>query len=170
MPSIEVNRIAIGQVRKPHGVQGGLKVTLNNIDLDTLRKMEQLFVKSGSNWKQLTLKSLQGYDDYAIMRFNEIADRTEAETFRDELIYTDRDDLPEQPNNDFYVDDLVGCEVEDEAKVPLGTVAEILNTGAHDVLVVLQDDDETLIPLVDEWVAVIDVEKKYIQVRTVENI
>ncbi|MCF7824793.1 MAG: ribosome maturation factor RimM [Candidatus Marinimicrobia bacterium] len=169
MQATEVNRIAIGVVRKPHGVQGGLKVTLNNIDLDTLRGMEQLFVKSGREWTQLSLKSIQGYDDYAILRFAEIENRNEADNYRDQVIYVDRDALPDQLRHEPAVDDIIGCQVEDENKLPLGIVEDILSTGAHEVLVVLSDAGETLIPLVDEWIVRIDLKDKFIQVRAFEE-
>ncbi len=78
MHSVEVNRTAIGMVRKPHGIKGGLKVTLYTIDLDMLQSLEQLFVNMGNEWKQLTLRNCQGYDDFAILSFNEIPDRTDA--------------------------------------------------------------------------------------------
>lgn len=170
MQTTEVERIAIGVVRKPHGVQGGLKVTLYSIDLDTLQSLEQLFVNSGNNWKSLTLKTVQGYDDYAIIRFNEVADRTEADTFRDQEIYAIRDKLPILENDEFYIDDLIGCDVIDEDDNPLGKVVEILTPGAHEVLVVQQDDMETLVPLVDEWVTNINIQDRSIQVNTAEEL
>lgn len=170
MQTTEVERIAIGVVRKPHGVQGGLKVTLYSIDLDMLQSLEQLFVKSGSNWKSLTLKTAQGYDDYAIIRFSEIADRTEADTFRDQEIYAKRDELPNLEDDEFYADELVGCDVIDENRNPLGKVIEVLTPGAHEVLVVQKDDVETLVPLVEEWVTSINIQDKSIQVNTVEEI
>lgn len=145
-------------------------MTLFSIDLERFQKLEQLFVKSGDKWKQLTLKNAQGYDDFAILHFQEINDRTEAEAFRDYQIYTDRDDLPELEDDEFYFNDLVGCEVIDEENNPLGVVTEVLTPGAHEVLVVNKADIETLIPLVDEWIVSIDAQSKLIQVRTVEEV
>jgi len=170
MHSAEVNRTAIGMVRKPHGIKGGLKVTLYSIDLDTLQSMEQLFVNTGSEWKQLTLRNCQGYDDFAILSFNEIPDRTEAETYRDREIYTLRDDMPELSGAEFYSDDLIDCEVVDENNNNLGKVIEILSPGAHDVLLIQQGDSETLVPLVDEWVVDIDLGNRRIQINSPEEV
>ena len=169
MYSVEVNRTAIGVVRKPHGIKGGLKVTLYSIDLDTLQNLEQLFVNTGSEWKQLTLRNSQGYDDFAILSFNEIPDRTEAESYRDREIFTLRDDMPELSDEEFYIDDLIDCEVVDENNKNLGKVTEIINPGAHDVLLIKQGDSETLVPLVDEWVVEIDLDGCRIQVNSVED-
>ncbi len=170
MHSAEVNRTAIGMVRKPHGIKGGLKVTLYSIDLDTLQSMEQLFVNTGSEWKQLTLRNCQGYDDFAILSFNEIPDRTDAEMYRDREIYALRDDMPELSDEEFYIDDLIDCEVVDEKNNNLGKVIEILSPGAHDVLLIQQGDSETLVPLVDEWVVDIDLESRRIQINSPEEV
>jgi len=170
MVSAEVNRAAIGVVRKPHGIQGGLKVTLYSIDLDMLQNLEQLFVNTGSEWKQLTLRNCQGYDDFAILSFNEIPDRTEAEWYRGREIFTLREDLPELSDDEFYIDDLIDCEVVDENNQSLGKVVEILSPSAHDVLLVQQGDSEILVPLVDEWVIDIDLDARRIQVHSAEEL
>jgi len=170
MHSTEVNRAAIGVVRKPHGINGGLKVTLYSIDLDMLQNLEQLFVNMGSEWKQLTLRDCQGYDDFAILSFNEIPDRTEAESYRGREIYTLREDMPELSDDEFYIDDLIDCDVVDEHNKSLGKVIEIMNSGAHDVLRVKQGESETLVPLVDAWVVEIDLDCRRIQVNSIEEV
>ncbi len=170
MQSAEVARAAIGVVRKPHGVRGGLKVTLYSINLKTLQSLEQLFVNTGNNWKQLTLKSCQGYDDFAILGFDEIADRTQAESYRDLELFTNRDALPELDEGQFYLTDLIGCDVVDEQQRSLGKVIEVLTPAAHEVLVIQQGDQETLVPLVDEWVLDIDINNSRIQINSVEEL
>ncbi len=170
MHSAEVNRTAIGLVRKPHGIKGGLKVSLYSIDLDTLQSLEQLFVNTGNEWKQLTLRNCQGYDDFAILSFNEIPDRTEAEAYRDMEIFTLRDDMPKLSDDEFYIDDLIDCDVVDENNNNLGKVIEILSPGAHDVLLIQQGESETLVPLVDEWVVDIDLVGRRIQINSPEEI
>ncbi|MEA3288066.1 MAG: ribosome maturation factor RimM [Candidatus Marinimicrobia bacterium] len=168
MQLAEANRTAIGVVRKPHGVRGGLKVTLYSIDLDALQKLEQLFVNTGNNWQPLSLKSCQGYDDFAILSFNEISDRTQAENYRELELFTEREALPELDEDEFYLDDLVGCSVMDEQGRSLGKVVDILTPASHEVLVIHHGDKEILVPLVDKWVTDIDIKNSRIQINSVE--
>ena len=170
MHSAEDNRAAIGRVRKPHGVRGGLKVTLYSIDLEMLQDLEQLFVNMGDSWRSLSMETCQGYDDYAIIKFKGIDDRSEAETYRDLEIFTLREALPVLADGEYYIDDLIGCEVRDEQDEVLGQVVEILTPGAHEVLVIQQGEVETLIPLVDEWVNDIDLVQRQIRVNSPEAI
>lgn len=157
-------------VRKPHGVKGGLKVTLFNIDLELLQQMEQLFVKTGKNWKQIKLKNVQGHDDYAILHFDEITDRTEADMYREQQLYADRDEVPAPDEDEFFFEDLIDCEVMDEHHNAKGIVTDVLTPAAHEVLVVSRDHDELMIPLVEDWIVSIDVLEKKIIVRSAEEV
>ncbi len=169
MHSGEVNRAAIGVVRKPHGIRGGLKVTLYSIDLDMLQDMGQLFVKTGNTWRPMVLESFQGYDDFAILNFKEIPDRTEAETYRGMEIFAARENLPDLDEDEFYIDDLIGCQVVDEQDKIVGEVTEIMTPGAHEVLVIQKGEEELLIPLVNDWVSHIDISTKQIRVNMPEE-
>ena len=169
MYSVEVNRTAIGVVRKPHGIKGGLKVTLYSIDLDMLQDLEQLFVNTGNNWRTLTLKSAQGYDDFSILHFQEISNRSEADEYRDLEIFAPRELLPELDDDEFYIDDLVGCEVLNEKQEIVGKISEILTPGAHEVLVVQNGEEELLVPLVDEWVTEIDIPARQVWINSPEE-
>jgi len=170
MQSAEVNRTAIGVVRKPHGVRGGLKVTLYSIDLDTLQNLKQFFVNTGNKWEELSLRSCQGYDDFAILAFHEISDRTEADTYREREIFAYQSELPQLADDEDLLEDLVGCIVVDEDNKTIGTVVEVLSPASHDILVVQEGDAERMIPLVDDWVLEVDLDAKRIQVNSVEEL
>lgn len=144
-------------------------MTLYNIDLDVLQELEQLFVKAGNNWNPITIRNIQGFDDYAIIHFKEINDRTEAESLRDEYLYVEKDFFPELDADEFFLDDLLGCQVLDEQNEILGEVSEILSPGAHEVLVVEGTQEELMIPVVEEWIVRIDISDRKIYVRSIED-
>ena len=145
-------------------------MTLYNIDLDVLQNMKQLFVKAGNNWNSLTIRNIQGYDDYAIIHFKEITDRTGAEALREEYLYLDENQFPELGEDEYFLEDLLGCEVLDEKGTTLGEVTDILSPGAHEVLVVEGSEGESMFPVVEEWIIRIDVPESKIHVRSIEEI
>ena len=59
--------------------------------------------------------------------------------------------------------------MKDEDDTYLGKVEEILTPAAHEVLLVKDGDEETLIPLVNEWVTDIDIENGLIRVNSAEE-
>ncbi len=83
-------------------------------------------------------------------------------------IAVSRDALPQLDDEDeFYWSDLVGLTVINLQDEVLGQVDHILETGAHDVLAVKEDDknDERLIPFVmDDIVELVDLDNKLIRV------
>ena len=80
-----------------------------------------------------------------------------------------RDLLPEKNGDDFYFNDLLGLKVTENGVV-LGSVLDVMETAAHDILVVMtEDNQEILIPIVDNFVKKIDFENNNIEVELIEG-
>jgi 16S rRNA processing protein RimM len=74
--------------------------------------------------------------------------------------------LPPLAPGEYYVEDVPGCAVEDEAGVPLGIAVGTFWNGAHDVVTVAAPDGrEHLIPLVPDFVLSVDAAGRKITVR-----
>jgi len=98
----------------------------------------------------------------------------QAEKLRGLSVFAARDDLPPLAEDEYYWADLLGLAVVDEAGRPVGRLWQIMDTGAHQVLVVRPDPDseagEVLIPLIDRFVPEIDPAAGRIVVRVPEFI
>ena len=81
------------------------------------------------------------------------------------LIAVPRSSLPEQEEGEYYWADLIGMSVINEAGETLGTVAELLETGANDVLIVKGSGPDVLIPFLKNVIKHVDVTAKTIQVN-----
>ena len=84
---------------------------------------------------------------HLIAMLESINDRDQAESLVHRKIAIYRDQLPELSEDEFYWTDLVGLAVELEDGTNLGTIRNMLATGANDVMVV-QGERERLIPFV----------------------
>ncbi|MCF7800590.1 MAG: ribosome maturation factor RimM [Candidatus Marinimicrobia bacterium] len=154
----EQKRTLVATVRKPHGVKGGLKVALHGIDLNTLKALDTLFVKTESGWESHQVTMVQGTDTDAILLLAGIDNRESAESLRSTEFYADDDELPQLEEFEFYVEDLIGCDVYDSEGAYFGKVSQVLLNQDQDILEVrLPDDTETLIPFVEEWIEAVDV-------------
>ncbi|MEM9173921.1 MAG: ribosome maturation factor RimM, partial [Myxococcota bacterium] len=87
------------------------------------------------------------------------------------LVTASPDLLPALPEGEFYWYELVGCRVESASGEPVGTVREIWETGAHDVLLV-QDEDgvRRLVPTAEALLECIDLEARRIVVADVPGL
>lgn len=84
---------------------------------------------------------------HLIALLKDITDREEAESLLNRQIAVYRDQFPDLPETEFYWADLIGLNVNSKDGVGLGTIKDMLATGANDVMVV-QGEKELLIPFV----------------------
>jgi 16S rRNA processing protein RimM len=81
-----------------------------------------------------------------------------------------RDDLPQGWEEPLGADDLVGRSVEDVERGLLGTIVEVIVTGANDVWVVQGPFGEVLIPVIDDVVVSADVDGGTIAVKLLDGL
>ena len=162
--------ITLGQIVRPHGVRGEVKV-LSDFDETMLNpKLKFVFVDD----KKYPVKGLKFLNDSIVLKLDGIENMDQAETFRNKDVFISHDDLVELDDDEYYVEDLVGCSVCFEDGTNLGKLVDIQNYGASDILVLKNGTEETLCTLVeglildvmyDKMVIVVD-QKKFLEVTT----
>ncbi len=91
------------------------------------------------------------------VKFSGCDDRTNAEHLRGLLLSVSRDDLPELPNDESYLVDLIGARVFGPAGEEVGEVIAVQNYPSVDALVVRMPDGRTVEqPWVEDWVEQVD--------------
>lgn len=109
-------------------------------------------------WREVGLKGLKAHGDGLVVALESVADRTAAEALKGWLVGAPREALPATDEDEFYWGDLIGLEVVNEAGERLGKVVGLIETGANDVLRVVDEHNaERLLPFVDA--VVLSVEK-----------
>lgn len=148
-------RIIVGRINTTWGLKGHVKVTPFTSNDGRLVAGAELIV-AGELSEVLEVVSPQGYP---IIRFRGFEDRTAAEALRGELIEIEVNDLPALSQGEYYVDDLRGLAVVTIDGSEIGTLAEVLTTGANDVYLVKRaGQKDALIPAIPEVVLSVDLE------------
>ena len=161
--------VNIGTVSGTHHLNGAVKVTSIFQDIDKIITEKVLLEKSDDK-KLCTVKSVKRINNKKlIMEFAEINNINDAKNLNGYQIKIRRDLLPEKTEDDFYYNDLLGMKVFENEEY-LGDLLDILETAAHDVLVVVNSDSrEILIPKIDHFVKKIDFEAGKIEVELIEG-
>lgn len=134
MPPPE-RRLIVGVIGAPHGVRGELRVKSFTADPLDLGDYGTLFLADGRVLELAGGRALK--DDMLVVRFKGIADRDAAKALTGLNLIIDRAELPQIGDEDeFYHADLIGLVVEDQAGAIIGTVVEVHNHGAGDLLVI----------------------------------
>ena len=115
-------------------------------------------------WQSVKVAEGQRHGKSVILRLEGCDDRDQAASLIGAEIATDRSALPEPKEGHFYWSDLTGLKVVHRDGTELGKIKELLETGAHDVMVV-EGEQERLIPFVkDEVVLSVDFVEKQVNV------
>lgn len=169
--------VQIGRVIKPHGVRGELVIDPTTDDPDgRFATGEKLVGKQRGKERELVVKSMRPHQNRLLVVFEEINDRTEAETLRGMRFYAEPvfDDADEEA---FYDHELVGlsvlnCGAVDEQTahnrayegaqpepVEVGEVVGVLRNPAQRLLEVrLESGEVVLVPFVHAIVPIVDVD------------
>jgi 16S rRNA processing protein RimM len=139
-------RVALAAVAGAHGIKGEVRLKLFADSIASLKAHKNVYV--GGELR--AMRDLRDANKTAIARFDGVSDRTAAEALRGQLVEVDRAALPPLKEGEYYHADLVGLPCVDEAGTVLGSVAEIVNFGAGDLIeVLLADGKRSLIPFRD---------------------
>lgn len=158
-------RVAIARLGRPHGVRGAMTAHADGPTLGTLEPGDAVTVRVGDSERVLVLAARRGEAPKAIVSFEGVDTREEAQalTGGSVMVQASRLPAPEDPDT-FYVRDLIGFEVRcGDALV--GTVRGVQPGPANDALAVTTDDGEILLPFTVDAVTHVDAAGRRITLR-----
>ena len=145
-------RVQLGKVIGLHGLNGWLKVHSYAEPREAIFSYQPLII-GGRTFEKFAGK-VQGKG--LLLHLEGREDRTAVEPLLGAAVEVDRDRMPALADDQYYWSDLEGLQVESSDGHDFGRVAQLMSTGANDVLVV-RGAKETLIPFV-QGIYVLDVD------------
>lgn len=161
-----MEKIMIGKIVNVVGLKGEVKV-YNYSDSDEIYRITEA-VYVGDDLVGIENVRLQ--KNMVILKLAGISDRDGAEAVRGKELFITESDLPELPEGQYYIRDLIGMTVKEENGEILGKVSDVLQNTAQDIFEVENADGrKILIPKVDQFVLEIDKAAGEIRVRLIEG-
>lgn len=160
-------RILIGRITAPHGVKGLVKI-LPFCEDTALLNGAVFTSESGTEKLEITLKNALG--KYVLAQVKSITTREQAEKLKTPL-YATREALPEIKNEgEYYISDLIGMEVFNADNQKIGTLQDVQNFGAGDLLDIQPLTGKSYyVPFRDEYVKEIRLSDKVMIVTDIEG-
>lgn len=156
--------IAVGLLRRTHGVKGEMVMDVLTDFPQRLRPNRELF--AGDKHEPVKLASVRPNGQTLLVRLIGYDTPEAAARFRNQVLYTRVDSLPALQEDEYYHHQLIGLQVVDESGRELGSLEDILTTGANDVYIVrAPDGGELMLPAVAEVVLEVDLENRRLVVR-----
>lgn len=168
--------IQVGFVFRPHGRDGELKIDPESTDDPT--RFEQLpIVFLGPQPHRVTRHAVVSvrYQETkrgttVILGLEGIEDRTDAEAVAKFKVFATEEAL-EPGEEELFAHELVGWEVVTEEGTVLGTVGNLMEMPAQDMFVVRRpNDEETMIPAVEDFILALDEDEEQVVVRPIEGL
>ncbi len=159
--------IAIGKLRRTHGVLGEILMDILTDFPERFNVGSQVFV--GTRHVSYTVRSFRFNRNTGLIAFDGLDDCDEASILRNQMVFGLTEDAPRLAEGEFYHHEILGVKVVDEAGKLIGTLSEILQTGANDVYVVKSENGkEILLPAIKSVVLSIDLAENKMVVRPPE--
>ncbi len=159
--------IAVGFLRRAHGVHGEMIMDVLTAYPERLRPGRKVFV--GDEHEPVRLAAVRRHTPALLVRLEGCNTPEETARYRNKLVSVRVDELPPLPEGEYYHHQLIGLAVVTEAGETVGVLAEILETGANDVYLVRKTDGtELLLPAIEDVILAVDLEQKRVVVRLQE--
>ncbi|HHV13866.1 MAG TPA: 16S rRNA processing protein RimM [Clostridiales bacterium] len=128
-------------------------------------------IPKGNEFLSLEIEGVKFFKQMVILKFKGIDDINDAEKYRGRDLLVDRENAVKLEEGEYFIYDLIGSEVITDEGETLGSLAEILATGANDVYVVKTGEGkELLIPSIKECILDVDAEHKKITVHLLNGL
>jgi 16S rRNA processing protein RimM len=157
-------QVVVARIAGAFGVLGWVRIVSFTDPPENLLQYRPWFLQRGPAQQQVDVAEVRPHGSGFVARFRDVANREEARALTGSLIAVPRSALPPPDESEYYWQDLLGMAVVDADGAELGTVEQLMDTGAHDVLVVRGDHGSTLIPFVDRFVLNVDLAGRQIRV------
>ncbi len=143
--------ITVGRIGAPYGVKGWVKIQSHTEIPSNILEYDPWYLRpekaADAEWREAPLDEAREHGKGIVAKFTGCNDRDAAARMRGQEIAIRREQLPAPEEGEYYWVDLIGLRVETLDGTDLGTVSDLMATGANDVLVV-QGDRQRLIPFV----------------------
>jgi len=161
--------VEVGRVVGAWGIKGGIKVQPFATEAQALFSTKRWYLQPPEGPGAVPpplLRVIQAreHGGVVVASAQEVPDRNAAEALKGARVFVARSSFPTAGADEYYWVDLIGCSVVNREGVVLGTVTDLLDTGAHSVLCVRRGETERLIPFVAAYVDTVSLPERRVHV------
>lgn len=161
----------VGAITQTHGIRGEVKVFPMTDDISRFKNMKDLILDAGKEQIKLEVTSARAQKNLVILKFKGYDDINQVEKYKGCGLYVTRENRVKCEKDEYFIADLMDVKVVDEADRILGTIADVLTTGANDVYVVKDETGkEILLPVIKECILNVDLKNNIMKVHIMDGL
>ena len=164
--------ILIGEIVSPVGIKGEVKVKVHSSDPQRFHRLDFVFCEypDGKIEKaEIERSGIKG--NMAVVKLSTVKDRNDAEAMRGVSLLIEEDQLEELPEDTYYLRDLIGLNVVDDAtEEPVGVIKDVIQNTAQDIYVIEhKSGSDVLVPAVKEFIKEVNIASGYVKISFIEG-
>lgn len=168
----ELSWVRLGALTKAHGLQGEIRLFLHNHASATLQVGSEIWLRRGRDLREkFAIRCMREHKGLRLVHLVGVETREAAEALRGAEVYVPQSSLPAPAEDEFYVRDLVGCEVVDESGAAIASVVEVYAYPSCDCLAIETPEGERIdVPFLEAFCPTVDLTARRVAVRQLESL
>ena len=160
--------IECAKIINTHGCHGGLKLESWCNTPEELAELKRVYLRSGESYRLCQVLKSAIFKQFVLVELDGVDTMDQAMALKGSILYAKREDF-QLSEGEYFIADLIGLDVihADSGKV-YGKLSEMINRGASDIYVIMTPNGERMMPVVEEFVDHVDIQKG-IFVRPIEG-
>ena len=163
--------LQVGVITTTHGIRGEVKVYPTTDDVHRFEELESVLLDTGKEYRELKIKSVKYFKQYAILKFKGIDNINDIEKYKGKSLFVTRENAQLLGEDEYYIADLIGMEVYLDDGSHFGMLKDVMETGANDVYIIkTEEGKEVLIPAIYECILNVDVEAGKMEIHLLDGL
>ncbi len=162
-------KILIGVIGRTYGIKGYVTVKSYSDFPERFTAMKEMKLSDGNEEEIFNIEDAYIRNNRIYVKFEGVNSREEAMRFNGKKIFINKDERVNLEEGRYYISDLIDSDVYDKNNQCIGVVKDIINNGATDILVIRDGKTENLVPMVKEFIDIIDTDNKKVVISPIEG-
>lgn len=168
-------KFRVGVVLTTHGVKGAVKVLPTTDDIRRFSRLERVLFSPDDIpehiLREYEIEKVMYLRQFVLLKFRGLSDMDQAALLAGGSLWITDEQAEPLKENQYYIRDLIGLRVRSDEGELLGSVDDVLKTGANAVLsVLLPDGSQLLLPMISECILAVDRDSGTITVHVLEGL
>lgn len=163
--------LRVGVITSTHGIAGAVKVFPTTDDPVRFKKLKKCILIHNNERLELDVAEAKFFKNMVILRFKQFDNINLVEKYRNAELFVTRDNAVPLEKDEYFICDLIGLKVIDEADNEIGIITDVLQTAANDVYEIDNGKGKKyLFPAIKQVVLSVNLEERNMRVHILEGL
>ncbi len=163
--------LQVGIITGTRGLKGEVKVFPTTNDKERFLDLETVLIDTGAELVEKKIEYCKFFKQFVFLKFQGLDNINDVEKYKRCPLKVTRENAVPLEEDEYYIADLLGLTIVDESGITIGTLENVIETGANDVYEVkTPDGGHVLLPAIKDCILDVDMEEKIILVHMLKGL